>query len=367
MEVLLAESVRFVALCSLVKRPEILHNRGMERMVNQQGSPGTGKPKRLAFLILPEVQILDLAGPVQVFDTAARLGAPYTLLFCGPEPEVESWQHLHLARLAPLPEPEEIDMLLVAGLGGVEAHPENLLTATTLNWLQKCAQRGVSIASVCTGAAVLGEAGLLHRKRCTTHWAFVAELQRRYPTAQVLDNVLYVQDHGITTSAGVASGIDMALWLLEQDYGPRMVATVAHRLVIYLRRNGLHQQRSIYLEYRAHLDSCVHRVQDWLAAHASEAVSMAELAAVGETSVRSLARAFKAATGITPREYQQLLRLELAANLLNNSRLSLEAIAARTGFGDPRHFRRIWSQHFGMPPSAGRQRASPARMFDMDG
>jgi transcriptional regulator GlxA family with amidase domain len=207
---------------------------------------------------------------------------------------------------------------------------------------------------------VLGEAGLLHRRRCTTHWSYVAELQRRNPTAQVLDNVLYVHDHGITTSAGVASGIDMALWLLEQDYGPRLAATVAHRLVVYLRRSGLDRQASIYLEYRAHIDPCVHRVQDWLTEHITEATSMTELAAVGQTSVRSLARAFKAATDITPREYQQLLRLELAANLVNDSRLSLEAIAAKSGFGDPRHFRRVWRQYFGTSPSTGRQRMSPA-------
>lgn len=322
-----------------------------------------GKPKRLAFLVLPEVQILDLAGPVQVFDTSAREGAPYTLPFCGPEPEVESWQHLYLAHLEPLPDPQEIDTVVIAGLGSMETQTRDLLnTTTTLTWLQECACSGVRLASVCTGAAVLGEAGLLHRRRCTTHWAFVDELQGRYPTAQVLDNVLYVQDHGITTSAGIASGIDMALWLLEQDYGPRLVAAVAHRLVIYLRRDGRHQQRSIYLEYRTHLDPCVHRVQDWLTEHLTEPASMVELAAIGKTSVRSLARAFKTATGITPHEYQQLLRIELAAHLVNDSRLSLEAISAKTGFGDPRHFRRVWRQHFGTPPSAGRQRASSSNL-----
>jgi transcriptional regulator GlxA family with amidase domain len=156
-------------------------------------------------------------------------------------------------------------------------------------------------------------------------------------------------------------GIDMALWLLEQDCGPRMVADVARRLVVYLRRSGLERQVSVYLEYRAHLDPCVHKVQDWLAEHVSESVSLDELATVGQTSVRSLTRAFKTATGITPREYQRLLRLEVAERLVHDSRLPLETIAMKSGFGDARQFRRVWLKHHGTPPSSSRPR-SPSEL-----
>jgi transcriptional regulator GlxA family with amidase domain len=124
---------------------------------------------------------------------------------------------------------------------------------------------------------------------------------------------------------------------------------------VYIRRSGLASQTSVYLDYRAHLDPCVHKVQDWLTEHSREAATLPDLARVAQMSVRSLSRAFKAATGITPREYQQLLRLEFAAQLMRESDLSLEAIAIKSGFGDPRHFRRVWHQHFGTAPSSARQ------------
>jgi transcriptional regulator GlxA family with amidase domain len=254
----------------------------------------------VVFLVLPGVQLLDLADPVQVFDTAARLfGAPYTLLFCSACDEIRSTQGLHLARLEPLPEIDGNTLILVPGTGASPRNSRALLDGPAKQWLQESYQAGVQIASICTGTAVLGEAGLLHRRRCTTHWAFVSELQSCHPTAQVLEDVLYVHDRGVTTSAGVTSGIDMALWLLERDYGPRMAADVARRLVVYLRRSGLERQVSVYLEYRSHLDPCIHKVQDWLAEHVTEPISLSDLATVAQTSVRSLSRAFKRATGIT--------------------------------------------------------------------
>jgi transcriptional regulator GlxA family with amidase domain len=314
------------------------------------------------FLILPGVHLLDLAGPVQVFDTAARVfDLPYSLLFCASSAEVQSAQRLYLARLEALPEPDGADLIMVPGTGASPLDRRELLDQPTKCWLCESYQAGARIASICSGATILGEAGLLHRRRCTTHWADISDLRARYPTAQVLEGVLYVHDRGITTSAGVASGIDMALWLLEQDCGPRIAADVARHLVVYLRRNGYERQVSVHLEYRAHLDPSVHRVQDWLAEHVSEPASLAELAEVGRTSVRSLTRAFKAATGITPRAYQQLLRLELATHLVSDSDLSLEVIAAKSGFSDARHFRRVWLEHFGTPPSRAREQALQMR------
>lgn len=312
-------------------------------------------PRSVVFLVLPQVQLLDLAGPVQVFDTAARLfGAPYTLLFCATSEEIRSAQQLSLARLQRLPEIDGRSLILVPGTGVSPSQSRTLLDEETKHWLQESYRAGAQIASICSGTAVLGEAGLLHRRRCTTHWGFLSELQSCYPTAQVLDGVLYVQDQGIITSAGVTSGIDMALWLLEQDCGPRIAALVARELVVYFRRSGQQQQVSIYLQYRSHLDSCIHRVQDWLAEHVSEPATLADLASVGQTSERSLARAFKATTGITPHQYHLLLRLEMAIHLVRETSLSLEAIATKSGFGDARQFRRVWHKHYGTSPSSSR-------------
>jgi transcriptional regulator GlxA family with amidase domain len=318
----------------------------------------TSSQRRVIFLVLPDVQLLDLAGPAQVFDTAARIfGAPYTLMYCATSNEIRSKQCLYLAHLERLPEVDQNDLILIAGAGSSNAPDYTLLDSCARQWLQESYTAGTQIASICDGALALGEAGLLHRRRCTTHWSVVSELRLRYPTAQVLEGVLYVHDHNIITSAGVASGIDMALWLLEQDCGPRLTADVARHLVVYLRRNGFERQVSVYLTYCSHLDPCVHRVQNWLAEHITESISLADLADMAHTSVRSLTRVFKAATGITPGTYQRLLRLELAAHLINDSNLPLETIAIKSGFNDPRHFRRVWHAHFGTPPSSGRQRS----------
>jgi transcriptional regulator GlxA family with amidase domain len=353
---ILTEFVRYLAQFSLVSRRILCDTRSMKSPLYEQTTNEQRASRRVVFLVLPSVQLLDLAGPAQVFDTARRLGASYTLSFCATTDEVCSAQHLHLSRLERLPEILPGDLILIPGCSDIPLPTEQLLDVSSRAWLQVSHRAGAEIASICTGAAALGEAGLLHKRRCTTHWAFVSQLQARYPTAQVLEGVLYVHDQHITTSAGVASGIDMALWFLEQEYGPRFTAEVARRLVLYIRRSGLAPQVSIYLDYRTHLDPCVHNVQDWLVEHSREAATLPDLASVAQMSVRSLTRAFKAATGITPREYQQLLRLEFAAQLLKESDLSLEAIAIKSGFGDPRHFRRVWHQHFGTAPSLARQR-----------
>jgi len=173
--------------------------------------------------------------------------------------------------------------------------------------------------------------------------------------ARLLEAVLYVHDRGVTTSAGIASGIDMALSLVEQHHGPRLAGEVARWMVIYLRRNGSQGQVSAYLEYRTHLHPAVHQVQDWLAEHATEPTSLADLAAVAKMTVRNLSRIFKDATGLTPLQYQQRLRLEVAANLLSESELSIEEVAAKCGFEDGRHFRRLWHRYFGVPPSETRR------------
>lgn len=314
---------------------------------------GTVK-QRVIFLVLGGVELLDLAGPAQVFSMAASLGAPYSLHFCANNPLVRSAQGLFLGQLEPLPSVCASDVVMVAGVA-LDQLNQPVLDSDTRRWLIDAHTNGTRIASVCTGAVVLGEAGLLDGRRCTTHWFMIEDLQQRYPMARILDSVLYVSDRGIITSAGIASGIDMALSLVEQQHGPRLAASVARYLVIYLRRNGSAPQQSVYLEYRNHLHPGVHRVQNWLAEHAMESVSLAELARVANMSVRSFSRAFKEATGLTPVQYQQRLRLEVAATLLQNSDLSIEAIAARCGFEDARHFRRLWQRYFGVSPAATRK------------
>lgn len=309
--------------------------------------------RRVIFLLPPELHLLDLAGPAQAFDSARREGAAYTVHFCASGPEIRTAQGLSLAHLEPPLAVTPDDLIIVPGMschGGVPTGP--FFSLEVKNWLLQAHRSGVQIASVCSGAVALGEVGLLDGRRCTTHWSILETLKTRHPTAEFVDNVLFTQDQGIITSAGVTSGIDMALWLIEGDYGPMFAARVARNLVVYLRRDGSQGQRSVYLEFRTHNHPGVHRVQDWVVQHATEKLTLEGLAEIARMSPRHLARAFKEATGFTPLQYQQQIRLELAASLMKDPRLTVEAIAAKCGFEDPRHFRRLWKEAFGTPPSA---------------
>ena len=304
--------------------------------------------RRVFFLLLPQVHLLDLSGPAQVLDSANSHGAAYKLHYLAEQPCVTSAQGLTLQAETAWPQWQSGDLLIVPG---TRARPLPPKASQAVNERLSTLPVEVAVAAICSGAFLLGQAGLLRGKRCTTHWSLLEELQRQNPSASVQDGALYVQDGPVTTSAGIASGIDLTLSLVEAHYGPQLAAQVARDLVVYLRRDGVQGQTSVYLEYRTHLHRSIHRVQDYLCAHLNRAVPLAELAGVAHMSERGLSRAFKQATGITPLRYQQLLRLELAKSYLNDPNLSLEQVAARIGFEDARHFRRLWNQEYGVPPS----------------
>lgn len=313
---------------------------------------------RVIVLVLPEVNLLDLAGPVQAFDSAAHLGAPYRLEYVADSPDVASAQGLRLAGLGPLGEVGPGDLVLVPGHRLRPPTPERpLVPAPVTEWVRAAHDAGAHIASVCSGAAALGEAGLLDGRRCTTHWSLIDAMRERYPAARVQDAVLYVHDGRVSTSAGISTGLDLALSLIERAHGPALAADVARQLVVYVRRSGADRQVSAFLEYRSHLNAAVHRVQDHVAQHLDGPCTLEELAAVAHLSPRGLTRAFTATIGITPQEYRQRLRLELATALLAETSLTVEAVSARCGFRDPRHFRRLFAARYGMPPSASRRTA----------
>ncbi|SDD65632.1 GlxA family transcriptional regulator [Actinokineospora iranica] len=313
----------------------------------------TGKGSgRVVVVVVPEVNLLDLAGPVQVFDTAAHLGGDYRLEHVGASAGATSAQGLALAGLAPLPSLAAGDLVLIPGPRLRADGP--LAPAAVVDWLRAERNSGARFASVCSGAAVLGEAGLLDGRRCTTHWDLIEPMRRRYPNAHVQEAVLYVHDGPVSTSAGIASGVDLALSLVERDHGPTLTAAVARHLVVYLRRDGTRSQLSPFLCDRGHLDSAVHRVQDHIAAHLDARHTLADLAEVAHLSPRGLTRAFTTAIGMTPLAYRQRLRLDLASILLTETDLPVEAVATRCGFGDARHLRRLYAARFGTSPAAHR-------------
>jgi transcriptional regulator GlxA family with amidase domain len=313
--------------------------------------------QRVIFVLCPDVEILDLAGPVQVFHEANRCGGDYRVLACATRPKLRTDQGIWLSDLEPLPPPEADDLVMVPGfrmasLGQVE--PE------VLAWLREAHALGAHMASICTGAFVLGRAGLLAGRQCTTHWTRVGDLRTGFPAARVLTNRLFVDDGPVTTSAGIASGIDMALSMVERRHGPLVAAAAAREMVVYLRRDGSHHQQSIYLDYRTHLHPGVHRVQDWLIAHPGEPATLDDLARLAAMSPRNLTRAFRQATGISIQEFRTRLRLELARDLLHDPGMTVEAVAARCGFESARQLRRLWKEAFGTSPRAAAQLRPPA-------
>ena len=307
---------------------------------------------RVVVLVLPAVNLLDLGGPVQVFDTARHQGGDYRLEYVAETPEVLSGQGLRLAALGPLGPVGPGDLVLIPG-PQLRADQE-LVSGAVVQWLRRAAENGARLASVCTGAAALGEAGLLDGRRCTTHWSLTELMRQRYPAARVQDAVLYVHDGPVSTSAGFSTGIDLALSIVERDHGAVLTAEVARQLVLYLRRTGGTAQLSPFLRHRAHLHPAVHRVQEHLAQHLDAPHTLAGLAQVAHLSPRGLSRAFTTAIGMTPLEYHHELRLELAAALLTETDLTIEAVANRCGFKDPRHFRRLYTTRHCAPPSRSR-------------
>jgi transcriptional regulator GlxA family with amidase domain len=300
--------------------------------------------RRALVLLLPEVHLQDMAGPVQVLYEAARLGGAYELSFHAAQPHVRSAQGLVLSHLAPLPPPRSGDLVLIPG---IESSTIERLDAPVA-WLRQAHAAGARLATVCSGAFALAQAGLLDRRRCTTHWKVTALLRSKCPRARVVENRLFVEDGGIITSAGVASGIDMALALVEEDHGPIVVSRVAREMVVYLRRSGEEEQRSVYLDHRTHLHPGVHRVQDFLVAHPDRRATARDLARIAAMSPRNLTRVFRRATGITPKQFATKVKVQVARDLIDDPQRTVEAIASSCGFENARQLRRLWQQFYGM-------------------
>jgi transcriptional regulator GlxA family with amidase domain len=296
---------------------------------------------RVVFLLVPGLHLLDLAGPAQAFGTAADLGCGYELAFLAEREDVPTTQGVTLRATTQWPTLASNDLIIIPGW---RANPgiagTGPLTDATLGALAAHHAHGGTVASVCAGADALGRAGLLDGRRCTTHHDIQDELAERYPRATVIRDVLYVIDGRVATSAGIASGIDLALHLIAVRDGPATAAQVARTMVVYARRNGDDQQASTMLRHRNHLSDTAHRAQDHIEARFADALPLAEIAGRCDVSERTLTRRFTQATGLTPLRYQQLLRLERAEHLIGHG-ATVEAAARTVGFQDARMLRRL--------------------------
>ena len=296
---------------------------------------------KVVFLLVRGLHLLDLAGPAQAFGIAADLGCDYELAYVGEQEDIPSAQGVIMNAATDWPALTRHDLVIVPGWRAAPVIAgTGPLARQTLRRLRAHHASGGTVVSVCAGADALGRAGLLNGRRCTTHHDIQDELARRYPKATVIRDVLYVIDGRIATSAGIASGIDLALHLIAVRDGPATAAKVAREMVVYARRNGDERQVSAMLRHRNHLSDTAHRAQDHIEARFAGPLPLTDLATECGVSERTLTRRFAEATGITPLRYQQVLRLERAEHLIGHG-ATVEAAARAVGFQDARMLRRL--------------------------
>jgi transcriptional regulator GlxA family with amidase domain len=311
--------------------------------------------RRIYLLVLPRVHILDLAAPAQIFADAV-LEPHVALHYISPVAQVDASQGLHLANLEPLPtDLGADDWVLLIGTRHLARHLHEAEYQQAVQWLARHKDRFGLIAGICSGAILAGKAGILDGKRCTTHHDLIAALNRIAPAALVQKDCIFVADGNIWTSAGITTGLDLCLQLVADHWGQDIALTIAREMVLYQRRSGTEPQLSFWLEHRNHTQSRVHKVQDMVMAAPGDDWKIAQLADRVFLSERHLRRLFIEATGYSIQEYLQRARVELARQLLEQTSLSLEAIAQRRGFAAERSLRRAWRRWMEGTPGGHRK------------
>ena len=318
--------------------------------------------REVVFALLPRVVLLDVAGPADAFRNAnTKVPDSYRLRFVAPQPSVPAGIGLELANLEPLPSSlPDGAMIVLAGVTGSSMRLDDPDTLALTAWLASGVTKNTLLMCVCSGSVLAAGAGLLADRECTTHFAHIDELRRVEPRARVLDNRIFVEDGAVFTSAGVTAGLDLALYIIGQQLGPRVAADVARDLVVYLRRSGADPALSPWVVHRNHLHPAVHRVQDAVVRDPTAAWTAKQLAGVACTSPRNLARLFAEHAHCSPLDYVQLIRFAFAKELVTQSKLDLERVAAKSGFRSAQHLRRVWARWESRPPSAFRPGEYPA-------
>jgi transcriptional regulator GlxA family with amidase domain len=316
-------------------------------------------PRRIVILAVDRTQSLDVLGPVEVFDAAARIAqrdgapAPYEISVVTPGGgDVTLSNGLRLGAAALPGARAAVDTLLVAGGEGAR-----LLAPgdEAVRWLRSTAPRARRVASVCTGAFALATAGLLEGRRATTHWAWCPALAREHAGVAVDPDPIYVRDGDVWTSAGVTAGMDLALALVQDDLGADVALEAARWLVLFLKRPGGQSQFSAGLAAQAAVREPLRELQAWIAGHLDADLSVPALAQRACLSERQFARAWRAETGVTPAAYVERLRVERARALLQDG-ASVDAAARACGFTSAEVLRRVFHRRLGVGPSAYRER-----------
>ena len=305
--------------------------------------------KDVYFLLTPRYLALDFVGPAEALRMAIDEGAPFRLHVAGPEPECVSSLGL-LSVIAPLPQAlADGSLVILCGTVDEDADYATPAARRLIAWLQRHITPEVSLATVCSGALLAGMAGLLDCRACTTHHSITAKLAALAPKARVLDNRVFVEDGHIATSAGITTGMDLALALIERHAGADIAARVARRMVLYSRRAGDDPQLSPWLAFRNHLHPAVHRAQDLIARDPALRWPVEALAERVHLSPRHLTRLFREQAGVGIVEYQQRLRVAVVRQLLQQG-VAVERAAEGAGFASARDMRRVWHKFESVNP-----------------
>jgi transcriptional regulator GlxA family with amidase domain len=319
-------------------------------------------PRRVVIVVYPDVQSLDVTGPLEVFcgaDTYRRahhLDDPgFEVTIAGPSRDpIRTSSGLTLVpevAIGSIRGP--IDTVVVAGGNGVNATLDDHAFVAAIAGLARRARR---VASVCSGAFLLAEVGLLDGRRATTHWSRCDELAARYPAVTVDPDPIYTRDGDLYTSAGVTAGMDLALALVEDDLGRDAALTIARHLVLFLQRPGNQAQFSAQLANQLADRDEVRSLQQWIAEHPGSDCSVEALARRAALSPRHLARVFAEGVGTTPARYVEQVRVEAARRRLEESADSIDQVASTCGFGTTETMRRAFVRHLGVPPAQYRAR-----------
>jgi transcriptional regulator GlxA family with amidase domain len=308
----------------------------------------------IGVLVFPGFQLLDAAGPISVFEIAQRLaGLPPSIRVMAVTPgPVRSSSGVELVARGIRPA-SAITTLIVAGGEGVR---DAAKCEKTLSLVSSMVKRGVRVASVCSGAFILAEAGVLDGRRATTHWQRTRQFVAAYPKVRLEPDRIYVRDGNIWSSAGISAGIDLALAMAAEDFGDEIAQKTARQLVLYNRRSGGQSQFSSLSELKAPAGR-FGQLLAWAREHLDAPLTVEDMAEQAGMSSRHFTRAFIAETGTTPSKAVERLRIEVARQRVQSSSEAIERVAQATGFRDPERMRRAFIRAFGQPPQSLRRAA----------
>ena len=325
----------------------------------------TGSVRAVCIVAFPGAEILDITGPMEVFAFANMC-----LQFDGVITEPAYQIALLAEKSGPLRTScglgiiadraysevtDSIDTLLIAGAPDVNSI---LCDPMLTDWIRTMAPRVRRVASVCTGAFLLAESGLLDGRRATSHWGFCKRLANDYPSVRVEPDQLFIREGAISTSGGVTSGIDLALAMVEEDWGRKVALMVAQYLVVFVKRPGGQSQFSAYIATEASRRPDLRDLQAWIMGHPTEDLGVEILADRMGMSSRNFARTFLSETGMTPAKFVEMARIDAARQHLVSSELPIDVVADKSGFRDPEQMRRAFLHQLGVNPHDYRARFS---------